>query len=79
LSKDHFSITFFKGSGYRTIDGSFNLKPYLTISCSVAVMRDENAVGLAETYQTYKVNPKRNHVSEGYFQAGPLGNFPQFW
>ena len=38
------------GSGYRTIDGSLNLKPYSTISCKVTVIHEENAVGLVETY-----------------------------
>jgi len=42
---------FFKGSGYRTIDGSLNLKPDSTIiSCNVTVTHDENAVGLVETH-----------------------------
>jgi len=41
-----------KGSGYRTIDGSLNLKPYLTISCNVTALHEENAVGFVETYQT---------------------------
>jgi len=40
---------FKEGCGYRTIDGSLNLKPYLAISCNVTVMHEENAVGFVET------------------------------
>jgi len=37
------------GGGYRTAHGSLSLTPYLTISCSVTVTHDMNAVGLVET------------------------------
>jgi len=37
------------GNGYRTANGSFNLKPYLTTSCHMTVTHDENAVNLVET------------------------------
>jgi len=40
---------FLEGSGYRTIDGSLNLKLYSTISCDVTVTHEENAVGLVKT------------------------------
>jgi len=36
-------------SGYRTIAGSLNLKPYSTISCNVTVTHEENAVGFVKT------------------------------
>jgi len=39
----------FKGSGYRTTHGSFNLKPYSTTSYNLTVTHEENAVGLVET------------------------------
>jgi len=34
----------YRGSGYRTIDGSLNLKPYSTISCNMIVTNDDNAL-----------------------------------
>jgi len=37
------------GSGYRTIDGSLNLKPYSTISYNMTIMLEENAEGFVET------------------------------
>jgi len=62
-----------EGSGYRTIDGTLNLKPYSTISCNVTVTHDENAVGLVETFNV-KGKPKNGH-RKNYFQGGPLRNF----
>jgi len=39
----------FKGSGYRTIDGSLNLKLYSTTSYNMTVMHEKNAVGFVQT------------------------------
>ena len=52
LSREKFAFfgPFHVGSICRTIDGSLNLKPYLTIFCNVIEPHDENAVGLVETY-----------------------------
>jgi len=37
------------GSGYRTINGSLNLKPYSTIFCNITVTREENGAGFVKT------------------------------
>jgi len=49
-----------KGSGYRTIHGSLNLKPYLTTSCRVTVTHDQNAVSLVGR-NILNVKGKLNH------------------
>jgi len=50
LSLSPWLSEFLLGSGYRTAHESLSLTPYCysTISCSVTVMHDENAVGLVE-------------------------------
>jgi len=47
-----FSLTLFKGNGYRYACVSWNLKTYSYTTCDVTVMHDESAVGLGETNQT---------------------------
>jgi len=44
-------------SGYRTIDGSADLKPYSTIHCNVTVTHNENASRLSRNI----LNVKENH------------------